>query len=108
MKSQKKAANKKSARVTPLQNQASSESTILDKHYTPQGEHPEDRTYRDKDYIKRLHAHIDEVYEKLAKDLRFNEKGREWLFDYLYNEEDSIELEEYLMRRNIQYKDVVK
>jgi len=108
MKTQKKAAKKKSARVTPPKNQGFSDSTILDKHYTPQGEHPEDRTYRDKEYIKRLHEHIDEVYEKLAKDLRFNEKGKEWLFDYIYNEDNDIELEEYLLQRNVKYKDVVK
>jgi hypothetical protein len=108
MKNQKKAKKKTKSTAPKSETQTFSDSTILDKYYTPQGEHPEDRTYRDKEYIKRLHEHIDEVYEKLAKDLRFNEKGREWLFDYLYNEDDNIELEEYLLRRNIQYKEVVK
>lgn len=89
------------------EDQASSGSTITKAHYTPQGEHPEDRVYRDKEYVQRLHRHIDEVFEKLAQDLQVNKKGREWLFDYLYNEEENTELEDYLLHRKVLYKDIV-
>ena len=84
------------------------DSTITDSHYTPLGEHPEDRIYRDREYIHRLHKHIDEIYEKLAEDLNVNEKGQDWLFDYVHNEEDNIEFEDYLFKYKTQYKDIVK
>ncbi len=49
-------------------------STITKDHYTKFNEHPEDRVFRDKEYIQRLQKHIDSVYETLATDLRLNEK----------------------------------
>jgi len=83
-------------------------STITNSHYTKSGDHPEDRIFRDKEYTQRLQKHIDEVYESLAQDLRLNESGRDWLFDFFYNEEDNIEFEDYLQKSGILYKDLVK
>jgi hypothetical protein len=87
---------------------ASNASSINESHYTKLGEHPEDRIYRDKEYINRLQKHIDYVYEVLDKDLRLNEKGHDWLFDYVFNEDDkNIEFEEYLAKYNVKYADCV-
>ena len=83
-------------------------STITCTHYTVTGDHPEDRIYRDKEYIQRLQRHIDSVYELLAYDLRLNEKGQEWLFDFVYNEEENIEFEDFLAKYNVKYCDLVK
>jgi|688.fasta_scaffold155419_5 hypothetical protein len=85
-----------------------SKSTITEKHYTIDGDHPEDRIYRDKEFINRLQKHIDLVYDILAMDLDLNEKGKEWLFDFVYNEEENIEFEEYLAKYNVKYCDLVE
>jgi len=85
-----------------------SKSTITEEHYTLDGDHPEDRIYRDREYIHRLQRHIDSVYEELAKDLRLNEQGTDWLFDYVYNEDNKdIMFEEYLEKYNVKYEDSV-
>jgi len=84
-------------------------STINQSHYTKFNEHPEDRIYRDKEYIQRLQRHIDSVYDLLAADLRLNEQGTDWLFDYVYNSDnEKIEFEEYLEKYNVKYCDIVK
>jgi len=86
---------------------ASDASSINEGHYTKLGEHPEDRIYRDKEFINRLQKHVDSVYESLAKDLRLNGKGYDWLFDYIYNCDEHIEFEEYLAKYNVKYEDCV-
>lgn len=84
-------------------------STITTEHYTKFNEHPEDRIFRDREYIQRLQRHIDSVYELLDNDLRLNEKGQDWLFDYIYNEEDTnVEFEEYLAKHDVRYDELVK
>jgi hypothetical protein len=83
------------------------DSTITDAHYTALGEHPEDRIYRDREYIHRLQKHIDEIYAALESDLNLIE-DKNWLFDYIYNEDENIEFEEYLNKYKVQYKDIVK
>jgi hypothetical protein len=83
------------------------DSTITNAHYTPLGEHPEDRIYRDREYIHRLQKHIDEIYQTLEKDLNLIE-DKNWLFDYIYNEDENIEFEDYLNKFKVQYKDIVK
>lgn len=80
---------------------------IKENHYTMQKEHPEDRIFRDKQYINRLQKHIDAVYELLAYDLRLNERGREFLFDYVYNEDRDISFEEFLEKIGIDYDELV-
>jgi hypothetical protein len=83
-------------------------SSIKQSHYTKFNEHPEDRIYRDREYILRLQRHIDSVYDLLANDLRLNQKGQDWLFDYVFNEDSKdIEFEEYLAKYNVKYEDCV-
>jgi hypothetical protein len=83
-------------------------STIKESHYTKFNEHPEDRIFRDREYIQRLQRHIDSVYDLLANDLRLNQKGQDWLFDYVFNEDSKdIEFEEYLAKYNVKYEDCV-
>ncbi len=90
-----------------LRSQPVFESTITEHHYTSKGEHPEDRIYRDREYIHRLRAHLDEVYDALERDLRVKE-GENWLFDFIYNEDRAIEFEDYLIECGIRYKDIVR
>jgi hypothetical protein len=83
-------------------------SYITQEHYTSFGEHPEDRIFRDREYIQRLQRHIDSVYDLLANDLRLNQKGQDWLFDYVFNEiNKDVEFEEYLAKYNVKYEDCV-
>lgn len=80
---------------------------ITEEHYTTRkNEHPEDRIFRDKEYINRLQNHIDEVYKQLSLDLRLNDEGREFLFDYLYNEDKDIEFEDYLNELGCRYDEI--
>ena len=76
---------------------------ITEQHYTRQNEHPEDRIFRDKEYINRLQKHIDEVYEELARDLRVNMDGKDYLFDYIFNCDEDIEFEDYLNKHGKEY-----
>jgi hypothetical protein len=82
-------------------------NNINEKHYTPAGEHPADRIFKDKTYINRLQQHADEVFDLLAASLSLNEKGKTWLFDYVFNEDDSEDFEEYLDRFNLNYDDLI-
>lgn len=81
--------------------------TIDKKHYTPQGEHPEDRIYRDREYIGRLQAHINMIYDALEEDLGVKNDSN-WLFDFIHNEDRNIEFEDYLGERGVRYKDIVQ
>jgi len=83
-------------------------STITSSHYTSQGDHPEDRIFRDKEYASRLQTHIDNVFESLSKDLRLNKNGEDWLFDFFYNENSDADFEEFLQNRGINYNDIIK
>jgi hypothetical protein len=78
-----------------------------EQYYTIQNEHPEDRIFRDKEYINRLQKHIDEVYEELSIDLRVNMEGKDYLFDYIFNEEDNdLEFEDYLHKYGHRYDEM--
>jgi hypothetical protein len=80
---------------------------IAEKHYTVMGEHPVDRIFKDKEYINRLQKHIDGVFDRLTSHLELNEEGIQWLFDYVFNEEDSEDFEEYLDRFKLNYDNLV-
>jgi hypothetical protein len=83
-------------------------SGINESHYTKNNEHPEDRIFRDREYIQRLQQHIDSIHELLANDLRLNQMGQDWLFDYVFNEDSKdVEFEEYLEKYKVRYKDCV-
>jgi len=77
------------------------------EYYTHEGEHPEDRIFKDKQYINRLQEHIDLVFDHLVHDLGLNEQGKDWLFDYIYNEEHDIDFEEYLDKYDVRYADII-
>lgn len=78
-----------------------------EQYYTIQNEHPEDRIYRDKEYINRLQKHIDEVYEDLSRDMRVNMEGKDYLFDYIFNEEDNdLAFEDYLHKYGHRYDEM--
>ena len=48
-------------------------------------------------------------FDKLAKDLRLNESGNDWLFDYIYNcDNESMDFEEYINEAGAEYTDLVK
>ena len=80
---------------------------ITEQHYTRQNQHPEDRIFKDKEYINRLQKHIDEVYEELARDLRVNMEGKDYLFDYIFNEDDNdLEFEDYLNKLGHRYDEM--
>ncbi len=80
---------------------------ITEQHYTRQNEHPEDRIYKDKEYINRLQKHIDSIYEELARDLRLTDEGKEHLFDFVYNEDrKELEFEDYLNRFGYRYDEI--
>ena len=79
---------------------------ITEKHYTKNGEHPEDRIFKDREYIKRLYKHLDDIYNEACRDLRLNEEGKDLLFDYIYNEERDIEFEDYLNDIGIRYDEI--
>lgn len=79
---------------------------ITKKYYTVDGEHPEDKIFRDKEYINRLQRHINSVFDLLAYDLRLNEEGKELLFDYIYNEDKDIEFETFLENLGLRYDEI--
>ena len=80
---------------------------ISKQYYSIQNEHPEDRIFRDKEYINRLQKHIDEVYEELARDLRVNMEGKDYLFDYVFNEmNNDLEFEDYLHKYGHRYDEM--
>lgn len=82
---------------------------ITEKHYTKLGEHPEDRIFRDKEYIKRLQKHIDSVYEQLKADLRMNDLGDDLLFDYVFNCDDKDqEFEDQVERLGYEYHEIFR
>jgi hypothetical protein len=79
---------------------------INTNHYSRLNEHPEDRIFRDKEYIKRLYKHLDDVYNETCRDLRLNDEGKDFLFDYIYNEDKEIEFEEYLYDLGVRYDEI--
>lgn len=47
----------------------------------------EDEIFKVKDFIDELNVVIDSYFKKLVKKLELNEKGEEWFFDYIYNDD---------------------
>ena len=79
---------------------------ITEKHYSRLNEHPQDRIFKDKEYIKRLYKHLDDVYNETCRDLRLNDEGKDFLFDYIYNEDKDVEFEEYLYDLGMRYDEI--
>lgn len=78
------------------------------EYYTPEGRHPEDAIYDTKRYINRLQGHVDSCFDLLAYDLGLNDRGKDWLFDYVYNEDHKLTFEEYLDKYDVRYDDCVE
>lgn len=49
---------------------------------------------------------MDDIYNELCRDLRLNEEGKDFLFDYIYNEDKEIEFEEYLYDLGVRYDEI--
>jgi hypothetical protein len=90
----------------PSENQTS--GSPEHRHYTPQGQHPEDRIYADKQYINRLQEHMQHVFRRLTQDLRINKEGEEMLFDFVFNEEKPMEFSDLLAQAGISYASLIK
>jgi hypothetical protein len=63
--------------------------------------HPEDAIFEVKNFINQLSKVQDEKFETLCHDLSITDKGREWLFDYVYNCEEELCFDEYLLDHGI-------
>jgi len=50
---------------------------IKKEHYTKNGRHPEDAIFEEKTYINKVQKHLDEVFERLCKDLNLTDAGRD-------------------------------
>jgi hypothetical protein len=78
-------------------------------HYTKDGRHPEDVIYQERQFIREINSIVNNKFEKLVKDLRLDEAGTDWLFDYIYNcEDNTISFDEFLNEAGLDYSDFVK
>ena len=68
---------------------------ITEQHYID-GQHPIDMIWGTKTFLNELQKTMDDRFEDLVKKLGFNEEGTDWLFDYIYNNGDDFDFEEYL------------
>jgi hypothetical protein len=82
---------------------------ITKKHYTKDSRHPEDVIYKEREFIREINSIVNNKFEKLVKDLRLDEAGADWLFDYIYNcDDDAISFDEFLNQAGLDYADFVK
>jgi hypothetical protein len=78
-------------------------------HYTKDGRHPEDVIYQERQFIREINNIVNNKFEKLVKDLRLDEAGADWLFDYIYNcDDETISFDEFLNEAGLEYADFVK
>lgn len=78
-------------------------------HYTKDGRHPEDVIYQERQFIREINSIVNNKFEKLVKDLRLDEAGADWLFDYIYNcDDETISFDEFLNEAGLEYSDFVK
>ena len=80
---------------------------ITEKHYI-NGQHPLDRIYDEKNFLAELSKVLDDRFDKLAKELKMNKDGEDWLFDYIFNGSPDIDFEEYLEKFGVTYEDCVE
>ena len=82
---------------------------ITKKHYTKDGRHPEDVIYQERKFIREINQIVNAKFDKLAQDLKLDEAGTDWLFDYIYNcDNESVSFDEYLAEAGLDYADMVK
>jgi hypothetical protein len=78
-------------------------------YYTQDSRHPEDVIYKEREFIREINEIVNNKFEKLVKDLRLDEAGSDWLFDYIYNcDDNTISFDEFLNEAGLEYKDFVK
>ena len=78
-------------------------------HYTKDGRHPEDVIYQERQFIREINNIVNSKFEKLVKDLRLDEAGADWLFDYIYNcDDETISFDEFLNEAGLEYSDFVQ
>jgi hypothetical protein len=78
-------------------------------YYTEDVRHPEDVIYQERQFIREINSIVNNKFEKLVKDLRLDEAGSDWLFDYIYNcDDDTISFDEFLNEAGLDYSDFVK
>lgn len=58
---------------------------MKEKHYTPDGRHPDDAVWETQKFIKELSRVQDDYFRRLVRDLRLTSDGEDYLFDYVYN-----------------------
>ena len=56
--------------------------------YTNSNTHPDDEIFKVKTFINELQQVQETYYEALRQNLRINEKGESFLFDYVYNADE--------------------
>ena len=81
-----------------------------EKHYTPDGQHPEDAITKAKTFINELQKVQEDYFTKLVTDLNLTKEGEDWLFDYVYNstDEDKYDgFDHYLENFKKKYDDMV-
>lgn len=76
--------------------------------YTPQGDHPEDRIFRDKEFINKLSEVQNKYFDELVADLSLSQEGSDLLFDYVYNEDHSLCFDEWLLKLGRNYHTLVQ
>jgi hypothetical protein len=78
-------------------------------YYTKDGCHPEDVIYKEREFIREINSIVNAKFDKLVKDLRLDEAGSDWLFDYIYNcDDNTISFDEFLNEAGLDYTDFVK
>jgi hypothetical protein len=78
---------------------------ITEKYYTDKNEHPEDRIYAVKKFLNELSNVQDFYFNQLFLELNLKDEANDYLFDFIFNENDQIEFSEYLEKFGKDYKD---
>jgi hypothetical protein len=71
------------------------------------GHHPEDLIFETKKFINQLGTVQEEKFTILCSSLSMTEKGKDWLFDYVYNCDEPLCFDEYLAKYGIEYSECV-
>lgn len=79
---------------------------ITEKHYTEDNRHPEDRIFEVKKFINELENVQTFYYNQLLLELDLNQKGDDFLFDYIFNSDHKDTFEEYLEKMGKNYSEL--
>jgi hypothetical protein len=71
------------------------------------GEH-EDLIFKNREFIKEIEKVQDLYFETLVLELGLNDKGEEWLFDYIYNGDLGLSFSEYLTDYGVDESSIFK